>query len=73
MVFFFSEPILFALRILFFVVVRCLYSSYFIVTYIVNMTNDNGNVMLSGKYWLLIVGKLQLLEGAHIKHERNLA
>ena len=73
MVFFFSEPILFALRILFFFVVRCLYSSYFIVTYIVNMTNDNGNVMLSGKYWLLIVGKLQLLEGAHFKHERNLA
>ena len=30
MVFFFAEPILFALRILFFVVVRCLHNSYFI-------------------------------------------
>ena len=68
MVFSFSESILFALRIMFFVVVRCLYSSYFIVTDIVDMT-----VVLSGNYWLFSVGKFRLLEGAHIKHERSLA
>ena len=69
--FFFSELILFAPRILFFVVVICLYSSYFIVTGIVNITNEDVNVMLSGKYWLLSVGKFQLL-GTNIMYERSL-
>ena len=31
------------------------------------MTNDDSNI------WLLRVGKLRLLEGAHLRHEKGLA
>ena len=48
------------------------HNSYFILTDIVNITNNDGNVMLSGKYWLLKAGTFLLLVGTHIKHEKSL-
>ena len=48
------------------------HNSYFILTDIANITNNNGNVMLSRKYWLLKAGTILLLVGTHIKYEKCL-